>query len=484
MTPSTLTSFISLFAQHKCVIAENFNEVKVLLESDSYNSIDTGAFEQALAFLNKRDALSLSVIIGDNDPIDFYSDNSVPEFVSGLSQAMDNHDDELITVTITLTKKQVDGLISVYDLQSFLAFLKRLSLENLLSQFNDFLKQTSFLLLEQQQRGPAIKTKTIALCNKGDGAKGNSIERDKIIGKARTVGFSPFFTKYQLVPEDFILEIFSNHPLARLFARVGLICSAAYLFDQLTVEIGSISYKLNGYKTVQGIADFSVLAPDVNRQLEMIYTWVYNAPNFNDRLGLARNIISLHLAPEGQLECNGSPYTALSSAYKVYEKENIRQYVTIRNNLSEQILKVHDRANALADTFASGLQKNGLALITFYISVIVLKVVSKDHLLNVFTLDTSIFSTVIIICSFLYFWFSRWELLTQKKRFAEQYFELKRRNLDLLDMQDIKRILNDDREYIQDLEFIKTKLRNYSFMWVCFLMLMFISTWFLFFWYN
>ena len=78
----------------------------------------------------------------------------------------------------------------------------------------------------------------------------------------------------------------------------------------------------------------------------------------------------------------------------------------------------------------------------------------------------------------------RWELVKQKERFSGHYFDLKRRYIDLLDRQDIDRILNNDREFSQDLEFINAKLKIYSFMWLMFLISMFVSTWFLYWWYK
>lgn len=483
MTTTSLNSFVTLFNKDHYEITENFNEVKVVIESTTNLNLQLNTFEEGLSFLNQRDNLLLSVIIGDNDPIDFYLGDSKQDFVSELNKSMLNREEENIITNITISKKQVGGVISIYNIEIFLTFLGQLSLLNMLAQFNDFLKG-NFLQMEQQLPGQIVETSSIFLSNLGNQISPVPIERNKLIDKGRSIGFSQFYTNFQLVPEDFIIKKNNSHLLSRLLGRIALACSAAYLFDQFTIGQSEIQYKLTGYKVIQGISDFSSIGLDPNSQFEKIYLWVYNAPNFNDRIGLARNIISLHLQPETHLAIIGSPYTALASAYKVYEKENIKQYITIRNNLSEQLLKIHDRANSLADAFASGLQKNGLALISFYISVIVLKVVSKDHLTNVFTLDTSVFSTVIIICSFFYLWFSRWELKNQKERFSKQYFELKRRNLDLLDAQDIKRILNDDREFLQDMDFIKTKLKNYSIMWICFLVLMLISTWFLFFWYS
>ena len=152
--------------------------------------------------------------------------------------------------------------------------------------------------------------------------------------------------------------------------------------------------------------------------------------------------------------------------------------------MSDQLLNFHDRANKIIETFASGFQKSGLALISFYISAIILKVLGKPQMTNVFTLDASVLSSVFLFFGFVYFLVCRWDLATQRKRFTDNYHDLKRRYTDLLNVQDIQRILNQDREFSTDLQFMNDKMKVYSLMWVVFLSVLFIITWGLFMHYN
>ncbi|WP_183576108.1 hypothetical protein HDF18_19710 [Mucilaginibacter sp. X5P1] len=484
MSELSVQTLINLFEHQQYLLTENFNEVKIILAANSYKEVDAQTFDASLVFINARDKVQVSVIIGDNDPIDYYSPDSVSDFLLNLTKAMAQREEEPIKVIISILKKQEAGCISIYSLNHFQSFLEGLSLHNLLSQFNEFLQNTSYILLENQVTGAEIRTASIWLVNKNNNTIPAVIDRSKIISLAQTAGHSNLFAEFQLVPDDFILESNTRSGLEDIFNRLAIIGSLAYLFDIFAVENSALQYKLNGYKSIQGAVDFSEIKADKGHQYELIYHWVYNSGNFNDKIGLARNIISLHLTPSGNITLSGSPYSSLFSAYKVYEKENIKQYISVRNSLSDQLLNFHDRANSLTESFAGNLQKSGLALISFYISVVILKVLSKDNLINVFTFDTSVFSSVILLCSFIFFWFSRWELIEQKKRFSGHYFDLRRRYLDLLDTQDIDRILNNNREFLQDMDFIKAKLRRYSCMWLTFLILLFLTTWFLFLWYR
>jgi hypothetical protein len=76
------------------------------------------------------------------------------------------------------------------------------------------------------------------------------------------------------------------------------------------------------------------------------------------------------------LVLKGEPFRSLQSGYKGYEQQNINQYISVRNAIADQLLNFYDRANVIAGSFGSGFQK-ALALITFYSSIIVVKIFSK-----------------------------------------------------------------------------------------------------------
>jgi hypothetical protein len=217
-------------------------------------------------------------------------------------------------------------------------------------------------------------------------------------------------------------------------------------------------------------------------QYHLIYDWIYQSGNLVDKLGLARNIISLHTKNPPAL--TGDVYQSTLSSYKIYEKQNIKQYIEIRNKISDQLLEFNNRANKLIETFASGFNKSALALITFYISSIVLKVLGKGEFINVFTPDATLLSIAFISGSYIYYRVARWEVIEQRSRFVESYNNLKERYTDLLNDQDINRIVNGDKEFNKDVAFINSKLRVYSNMWKGFLLILLFVTIILFLMYN
>ncbi|WP_423737179.1 hypothetical protein [Chitinophaga caseinilytica] len=484
MSDPTLAKFLSLFTYSNSSVNENFSEVNIKLEGVSCAPLNLTDFTNALQFLNERDDLHISISIEDGEPIDFYCGNDASAFIDDLSSRYSIIENESIVITIKIIKNQKDGVVSIYCRPEFLHFIEELSTQTILNDFHQLLVKSNYVIFEYQVQEPITTTKSISFVNKGAINIPAQIERASIINSAKTSCHYNFLAKSILVAEDFSVLHTECQRMGDLLNKLSSILSIVYLFDITSIQNSSLEYRLNGYKSITGIVDLKSINMDPDRQYFKIFSWVYNSGNFIDKLGLARNIISLHIESSSTLELKGDPYRSIQSSYKVYEKQNIKQYIEIRNKISDQLLGLHDRANKVIENFATGFQKSAFALITFYISAVILKVLNKDKLVEVFTIDAAILSTSFIGCSVLYFFVQRWEVNAQASRFKANYEDIKKRFTDLLDEQDIKRILNDDNEFNKDVKFIEDKKTVYTKMWFGFLAIFFISTWLIYFVYN
>lgn len=479
-----IADLLTLFEHEKQEVTERFDAVNITLTANKYKALSATSFSAALNFLDNRDSLHIAVVVDDGDPLDFYSNGDVDEFVNDFENKLSVVDDETIKIIIDITKNIKDGILSLYFEPNFYAYLATLSLQALFQEFDRYIEKSNFLIFEFQNAGTEAHTNSIWFVNKGNTASPIQIDRQPLINKAKSACYYNLIAKHKLTPDDFVFEVLGEQGLGRLFNVSAIALSAALLFDIVNIQNNSIEYRLNGYKSINGSIDFSKIEPDNENQYVKIFRWVYDSGNFVDKIGLARNIISLHLEKPDLLELKGDPFLSIQSSYKVYEKQNIKQYIEIRNKISDQLLAFHDRANKIIETFASGFQKSALALISFYISAIILKVLGKESLVNVFTIDAAILSTTFIACSVIYFFVLRWEVVEQRKRFEGNYNDVKKRYRDLLDDQDIDRILNNDNEFNVDVKFIDDKQKRYTLMWFAFLSLFFAATWLLYFIYN
>ncbi|REA56146.1 hypothetical protein DSL64_27380 [Dyadobacter luteus] len=462
-----LDEFINLLFPNYSVQSstENFQEFKASLTASQYQSVSNELLESKFNFLQTRDSIHIAVTFGESEPV---ISNSSPfnfdQFISDLEQEALHLDGEIISIVITITKSAENSSYTIYDLeclvktfnsyeigQFFLNFSRLFELRELIRFKVLGLKKsfyTSSLCFEQLSEN--INTPQLA-------------KRKETLDSFKAQCHFGNIEQFCLVPNDFKLITKDNElvELNKLMNRYANLISIIYLFDITSINGNSIEFKINGYKSIKGTSDVAHLQVEEFDEYYNIYEWVYNGGNLNDKIGISRNIISLHFKKSGDLHLQGNPFQSVKSSFKVYEKQNIKQYIEIRNKISDQLLDFNNRANKIVEIFASGFQKSTLALISFYISAIVIRVLSKGDFVNIFSLDATILSLAFLSGSIIYYMVSRWEIKAQRTRFVNSYENLKKRYTDLLEPDDIKRILNNDTEYQQDLDFIEALLHRY-----------------------
>lgn len=398
-----LALFLTLFEYTDVKISEQFDELKIVLKSETYKKLDAFTFVSALDFLNPRDKIHISFVVDEGEPVDYYSDDNSDEFLSELDGKLSVIEDEKIEITIRVIKSIIDGTISIYSYSDFLIFLKGLAIQAVFHEFNTYLRKENFLIFEYQTQETEVKTKSIWFVNLEYSGIPEKFDRISIVNKAKSSCHYNFLSKFTLLADDFLPISSNSNELDDILNRLAIIVSIVFLYDITNLQNDKLDFRLNGYKSISGTIDLRLVKNDKERQYYKIYQWVYESGNFIDKIGLARNIISLHLESVDHTDLKGDPFRSIQSSYKVYEKQNIKQYVEIRNKISDQLLSFHDRANKIIETFASGFQKSAFALITFYISAIILKMLNKDKLIEIFTIDAAVLSTAFILCSAIYY---------------------------------------------------------------------------------
>jgi hypothetical protein len=469
-------------------IIENDIEFFCEFSATTFHSPDLLKTQSEYIFLQSGDQLTFTISFGEADPVSFHSsETDFNNFKKKLDTEYVHQEGEAIIATFTISKSNISNRITIYDLEVFSNTIEKLNSEQSLSIFSRVLFGNSSVIFNVLNLDKAFGTASIFFVPvSATPPSYTSVERQKRLDSVLTVSNYANYKDHGLTPDDFRMQIenVKHDKLCLLFNRFAIVLSVVYLFDITTLKANELDFKINGYKSIKGNVDVTKIRNTEIGEYFSIYNWVYTGGNLNDKIGLARNIISLHFVESGKVELKGNPFQSIQSSYKVYEKQNIKQYIEIRNKISDQLLDFNSRANRVIETFAGGFQKSALALITFYFSSIAIKVFGKGNFVNVFTLDTTVLALVFLIGSFIYYLVARWEVKEQKKRFIASYTNLKERYTDLLEKDDIKRILNNDKEFNADVKFIDDKLKNYSKLWLWFLGILLFGTLFLFFIYN
>ena len=467
---------------------ENIQEFKANLTASQFQSVERELLESKFNFLQDRDSIHISVTFGESDPVILNSSKiDFEEFIKDLEQEAIHLDDEVITIVITINKVVKNSSCTIYDLQCFVTTFKSYEILQFFQNFSKLFEQGQFIRFKIYGLKKSFYTSSISFEQFSEDTKVQvSEKRKEIFDLFKTQCHFGNVEHFFLIPSDFklILKDDKQSELNQLLDRYSNLISIIYLFDITSINGNSIEFKINGYKSIKGTTDILNLNLKEFDDYYNIYEWVYNGGNLTDKIGLSRNIISLHFETAGALHLQGNPFQSVKSSFKVYEKQNIKQYIEIRNKISDQLLDFNNRANKIVETFASGFQKSTLALISFYISAIVIRVLSKGDFVNIFSLDATILSLAFLTGSIIYYNVSRWEIKEQRIRFVSSYDNLKKRYTDLLEPEDISRILNYDTEFHQDLTFIDKKRKAYSRMWLIVVFLLASSTLFLFITYN
>lgn len=462
-------------------------ELKLTSEFKSNFSINTNQID--FSFVQPNDNFGMVVTYGENDPIQFFkSTDELDDFLTNLNDVSKYIDDNtIINSSITINKKNIENVITIYDLDIFQKTLSSLSISQVFSIFDRAFSTSERLIFNVLNLEKSISSDTIFFIKAGTTINTTvPFDRQKRKEAIKTLCHYSKIEEHKLIPNDFFLVIKNDNysTLNELFNKLCISLSIIFLFDITTLDDNELDFKINGYKSINGKLNLLEEGENLKSDYYNIYDWVYTGGNLTDKIGLARNIISLHISKKNNLFLKGNPFLSIKSSYRVYEKQNIKQYIEIRNKISDQLLEFNNRANKVIETFASGFQKSSLALISFYTSAIVVKVLGKGEFTNIFTPDATILSIAFIIISYFYYYYSKWEVKEQRKRFVSSYNNLKERYTDLLEEDDIKRILNNDNEFDQDLKFIDEKLKKYSKLWIIFLLILLVSTLILFLIYN
>jgi len=111
---------------------------------------------------------------------------------------------------------------------------------------------------------------------------------------------------------------------------------------------------------------FSLLKNTENEYFK-IFRWIYiGEGNKTDKIGIARNVLSLFIANDN-IAIEDNVFISIQSSFKTYLKENLDKYVAIRNQIYQELDAIISLSSAVKKDFLEGFKHNLLACITFLV---------------------------------------------------------------------------------------------------------------------
>lgn len=458
-------------------LKEDFSEVeisyllkleKLPVEEDYYRIINK---------LNERDSFHLSVL-KDGDVVENFTnrnDENFNKYVDNLKQSLTI--DDTIELVFTIVKNKIDNILSIYYLDEFIAYINSLSFLSFLNIIESTLERgiLRFEIQEDNLSENTCSTQTISIYNRKSGVSIFEIEnkyRDNTIRNATTLCHWDISNK-SILPDDLLLIINdnANTELIKVFQKVGLLYTTMFIFDYINLNNNIFLYKLNGYKTfgqeinTAKIEDINI---DYNSAdlFHRIYKWIYNGGNTNDKISIARNIISLNYDSE-TLKLSNTTFDSILSNFKIYERQNVKQYIEVRNKLSEILIDLQGKIDKIVDGFTSDYKKNIITLISFFISVIAIRVVSKGDFVGGFTNEIIILAYSFLVISIGILIYSRWEFVQRVSMFDKHYDQLKGRYKEILSEDELKEIFEHcNPKNKQTRSFVNQQKKFYTILWI------------------
>lgn len=442
---------------------ERYSKLKIKYFSNRAESIDHDGVLSILGEVSKTDRTSFTVCVGSSE-VHLPHGGSIEEFVDEVNSLFAINDDgDKVSISLEINKDVLGGNVNIYSFKEFCKWVESTRIDDFLSSIKGTLVEIGHIKFTIRDE-PSLSFRSERLT-----FNSNVITSDDCglfkkhllcdFNRISEFPFKPcFFRLIDRPPtENSVSEKLDS--LEALFLLTGI-------FDQSILKENSLRYKINGYRTYEGTIEPPVLSKESAETYTLIYNWIYAEPaKIIDKIGLARNILTIYLKNDS-LEIEPSAYPSTLSGFNVYLQKNLDKYIEIRSKLNDELTAVAEKASKLGDDYFSNYQKSLASVISFFVSVIVLRVLSTGNFERVFTYEALVLTFLFIGLSVAFFVVALFVLNTGITRLGERYNSAKNRYKDLLIEADISRILRDDAEFDDEIREIKYRRCLYSILWL------------------
>lgn len=434
--------------------------------------------------INGRDSLFLS-LLSDEGLLDSYNPSSNDSIWQNIIDKYNASDiGANLNIELKIYKRNVENHISIYQMKEFVTYLKNIALTDFLSLFSKYLKP--YIIFElQNDESVFYHSQSVVFVSKN--IDNPQIKRLDIEQKEKILMLEKDlccydFPKYELIPEEFYFYDCEDNEIRQLFDKVLAFLCFLSIFDYIKIDESSFSFRLNGFKTLKNDFNLNSLVNfpiDIqnNKELYKIYKWIYTDGNTSDKINIARNIISLNLSQEN-LKLEQNVFDAIKSNYRIYEKENVERYLSVRKEISELLITLQNEINLIVDGFVNDFKKNIITILSLFISVIVVNVISNDDFIRGFSNNIILLIFGFLFISLCYLFYSRWELNQKTKLYEKHYVQIKQRYSNILSELELQGIFEDCNPNNDDshASFINKQRQFYTVLWFLALVILFFTT--------
>ncbi|MBT7039955.1 MAG: hypothetical protein HN921_08925 [Bacteroidetes bacterium] len=239
----------------------------------------------------------------------------------------------------------------------------------------------------------------------------------------------------KLIPEDFTFNNnYETDELLKLFNKIQTILSIISLYDITSLNKSKFSATLSGQKKLKTEIDFDDLL--CNQDFFKIYNWVYRSGDIEEKIGLARNIISIHYI-DNIFKIADNTFVSLKSNYKLYLKSNTKNYLEMKSQIEDHLWNTNRQMDSIKKEFSKNLFASLIGVLTFFITVILTGALTANKPV-VFTEQVLLLSWIFVSIFFLILVFKSIEEFFSIKKLKAEYENMISRYKNLIDNQEFK----------------------------------------------
>lgn len=467
-----INSILSLFAD-----AEGFN-TKCLETWDEFECKCTLTLQKipkgeelcsVLPHISNRDSWRLIIESEYNDNVFDINSKSGCLENKAIEEELEPHLNNQISIIYIISKHIRNNTLTVYEESLFTEHLKNSKLLVFLNAVNKRLGNGLNIEVWTEGFSPFC-SRTINFIPKGGQVQANKIEIRQSRNNLQKNYCQSDGLSYVILPEDLLMDSTSN-VISLLFRKACVVLSMYYVCDSTKIN-DNVEFHLCGYKTIRTkltalkLNDLDIGDEYCDRWFD-IYNWAYSGGYTLDRLSISRNIISLNCCSDNIAFINESTFRSIKSNFKIFEQDNVRQYIKVRNEVSNMLISMQKEINTIVDGFVSDFKKNIIAVSTFFLTVIVVRVISNGDFTGGFTTPIMVLSLIYLCISLGLLFYSRRELDIKKNLFTKHYDQIKERYRILLSDEELKEMFEDsDPNKLQShANYIEWQKSVYSIIW-------------------
>jgi hypothetical protein len=456
---------------------ESNNDVLSKFEANTFK-IDLQKLTKSLEKVHLRDSFEIEVFYKHTEiPSRLTTQSKFEDFIESLgNNAQHVEEGEKFTIKIKIRKCVIDNRKSIYSIADIISYWNAGTPYEALKKLQDLGRSCTELesgdILEPAHTS-LFSFLPISTC---DNMAGNQANHSQVLQRReKHINFTHGH-ELLIIPEDLKLTNNHNKDLSTFFRPALALLSLIHIADHTVIDNNlGVEVRLSGYKSIsQKITAFSDINEDGAENIFDIYSWVYSESKISDKIGLARNLISIHVKNGDITSIQPGCLSSLHSNYQIYLKENLKQYIETKNKITDAIQKASDKASDMVKQVGTYFRASVFSIYSFFLTIFLLRAINKE------TLDLHISNSLYMIFIFFLiisvsiFFYAKSEFKQEKKRYINSYASLKSRYTDLIADSDLKIILQNDNDHINDINFIDETFKKTTDLWITLICLMFI----------